>query len=326
VVELRQLEYAVAVAEELHFGRAAARLQVAQQSVSQQIQRLERELGGPLFQRTSRRVQLTPVGEAFIPQARDALAQARHALAVGRRVAHGHAGEVLLGYVANLWPQLVRVVLPALAARHPELHVLPQAMHTLEQVAALRGGRLDVGLTWHPDPGEDLDAYVLALVPFLAVLPHGHPLAGKQHLARRDLVGQPLVALVPHADHPRLHEHLLRQLRTEPDGSQVPLTVAADEPFTLERMLPLVVAGTGIGLLPLTLAAEVPNQDVVLCPFADQPPSASVTLLWRRDDTRPSVAKVTQTLRQLGDQGAFLPESPLADDRPGSSGGVMSSA
>jgi DNA-binding transcriptional LysR family regulator len=199
-------------------------------------------------------------------------------------------------------------------------------MHTLEQVAALRAGRLDVGLTWHPDPGEDLDAYVLALVPFLAVLPHGHPLAGKQHLARRDLIGQPLVALVPHADHPRLHEHLLRQLRTEPEGSQVPLTVAADEPFTLERMLPLVVAGTGIGLLPLTLAAEVPNQDVVLCPFADQPPSASVILLWRRDDARPSVAKVTQTLRQLGDQGAFLPASPLADDRPGSSGGVMSSA
>ena len=293
-MELRQLEYAVAVADELHFGRAAARLHVAQQSVSQQIQRLERELGGPLFQRTSRRVQLTAVGEAFIPQARDALARARHALEVGRRVAHGHAGEVLLGYVANLWPQLVRVALPALATRHPELHVLPQAMHTLEQVAALRGGRLDVGLTWHPDPGEDLDAYVLALVP--------------------------------HADHPRLHEHLLRQLRTEPEGSQVPLTVAADEPFTLERMLPLVVAGTGIGLLPLTLAAEVPNQDVVLCPFADQPPSASVTLLWRRDDTRPSVAKVTQTLRQLGDQGAFLPESPLADDRPGSSGGVMSSA
>jgi len=101
VVELRQLEYAVAVADELHFGRAAARLHVAQQSVSQQIQRLERELGGPLFQRTSRRVQLTAVGEAFIPQARDALAQARHALEVGRRVAHGHAGEVLLGYVAN---------------------------------------------------------------------------------------------------------------------------------------------------------------------------------------------------------------------------------
>jgi DNA-binding transcriptional LysR family regulator len=144
VVELRRLEYAVAVADELHFGRAAARLHVAQQSVSQQIQRLERELGGPLFQRTSRRVQLTPVGEAFIPQARDALAQARHALAVGRRVAHGHAGELLLGYVANLWPQLVRVALPALAARHPELHVLPQAMHTLEQVAALRGA----GLMW----------------------------------------------------------------------------------------------------------------------------------------------------------------------------------
>jgi hypothetical protein len=78
------------------------------------------------------------------PQARDALAQARHALAVGRRVAHGHAGELLLGYVANLWPQLVRVALPALAARHPELHVLPQAMHTLEQVAALRGA----GLMW----------------------------------------------------------------------------------------------------------------------------------------------------------------------------------
>jgi LysR substrate binding domain len=189
-------------------------------------------------------------------------------------------------------------------------------MHTLEQVPALRAGRLDVGLTWHPDPGEDLDAYVLALVPFLAVLPHGHPLEGRQPLARRDLVGHPLVALVPHADHPRLHEHLLRQLRTASDGSQVPLTVAADEPFTLERMLPLVVAGTGIGLLPLTLAAEVPDHDVVLCPFAGRPPTASVTLLWRRDDTRPSVAKVTQTLRQLGDRGAFLPERPLADARP----------
>ena len=323
-MELRQLEYAVAVADELHFGRAATRLHVAQQSVSEQIQRLEREVGAPLFQRTSRRVQLTPVGEAFIPQARDALAQARHALEVGRRVAHGHAGELLLGYVANLWPQLVRVALPALAARHPELHLLPRAMHTLEQVRALGARQLDVGLTWHPDPGEELAAEVLARVPFLVVLPNGHRLASKQRLARRDLIGQPFVALVPHADHPRLHDHLLRQLRTEPDGTTVPLTVAADEPFTLERMLPLVVAGAGIGLLALTLAAEVTHHDVVLRPFHGQPPTASVTLLWRRDDTRPSVSKVTQTLRRLGDRGAFLPAQPPVDDRPGTSGGITS--
>lgn len=99
----------------------------------------------------------------------------------------------------------------------------------------------------------------------------------------------------------------------------MPLTVADDQPFTLERMLPLVVAGTGIGLLPVTLAAEITDHDVELRPFAIQPPTASVTLLWRREDTRLSVSKVIGTLRQLGDRSAFLPKAPQVGDNPGAS-------
>jgi hypothetical protein len=93
-VELRQLEYALAVAEELHFGRAAARMHVTQQSVSEQVRRLERELGAPLFTRTSRRVALTSLGEAFLPEARQVVRAAAHALDAGRHAAQGRSGEV----------------------------------------------------------------------------------------------------------------------------------------------------------------------------------------------------------------------------------------
>lgn len=134
-VDLRQFEYAVAVADELHFGRAAARLHVAQQTVSEQVAKLERELGGPLFVRSSRRVEVTALGETFLPEARRALEQFEHAGDVGRRAANG-AAAVRLGFAPSSAPVMTRVLLPGLRARVPGVPVLPVPGFTLELLEA----------------------------------------------------------------------------------------------------------------------------------------------------------------------------------------------
>ena len=294
-MELRQLEYAVAVAEELHFGRAAARMHVTQQSVSEQIRRLERELGGPLFIRTSRRVTLTEVGEAFLPEARGAIAAVRHAIDVGRRAAT--VDELRVGYAEDLGPRLFQLAVPALHT----VRLAPRPMTTAAQLAELSDGRLDLGFGWTAEYPPDLTSLLVTREPLVVAMAADHPLAASATIDPPDLSGQPLV-VVERAVNPWLHGHFVSQLETR--GATVTIH---REISSLDRLLPLVLTGSAIGLTTTSAAASRPFDGVVYRPFTEPSPYADHNIVWRRDTTNPAVTDLVDVIRELRDTGAFIP-------------------
>ncbi|TYP90520.1 LysR family transcriptional regulator [Blastococcus xanthinilyticus] len=298
-MELRQLAYALAVAEELHFGRAAARMRVSQQSVSEQVRRLERELGAALFVRTSRRVALTAVGEAFLPEARRAVRAAQRARDVGRRAAQGLGRELRVGYAEDLGPRLFQLTGPALAGER--VHVTPVPMRTPEQLAELREQRLDLAFGWAPPPAPDLEDLLVTREPLVAAMAADHPLVGAGPFDPRALSGRPLV-VVQRAVNPWLHDAILRQLHDR--GATVTVTA---EHSTIDQVLPLVLSSAAVGVTTASAAASRSHPGVVYRPFTAPSPTVDHRLVWRRDTGNRAVTTFVDVARRLRDSGAFLP-------------------
>jgi DNA-binding transcriptional LysR family regulator len=272
-VELRQLEYVIAVAEERHFGRAAARMHVRQQSVSEQVRRLERELGGPLFARTSRRVELTAAGEAFLPEARATVAAARHARDVARRATASGPAELHVGYAEDLGTDLFARA----AAADPPIRVVPVPMTSPEQLVAVAEGRLDAGWVWEPELPPDLDSALVGREDAVLVLAADDPLAADDEVDPTALSGRPL-AVVPRSVNPWLHDRFVAGLRER--GADV---TAAHEALRLDRLVPLVVSGVAFGITQRrSLSGGVPP-GVVVRPLAGEPLLVEHRLVWRRD-------------------------------------------
>ncbi|MFF3988041.1 LysR substrate-binding domain-containing protein [Streptomyces sp. NPDC001797] len=196
-MELRQLSYFVAVAEELHFGRAAERLHIVQSAVSQQIQRLERELGAELFDRSPRRVRLTGAGERLLPEARAVLAAAERA-----RAAVAAPAGLRIGTSTGLGAHLDRV-LDAFARRAPGVPVELFSLPAAERLARVAGGRLDAAFVRAVEPVPGVRVRPLWPDPLVAALPATHPLAGRAEIGVEELAGLRL-ALVGRRTNPAL--------------------------------------------------------------------------------------------------------------------------
>ncbi|GAA1279269.1 LysR family transcriptional regulator [Streptomyces aureus] len=188
-MELRHMVSFLAIAEELHFGRAAARLHLAQPSLSQHLQRLERAVGVQLVLRNSHEVRLTPAGEAFREQAADIVARVERAGQMARAAAAGRTGTVRVGYNFLAGQRILPATLAALAARHPAVDVDMQEMRTGPQLAALAQERLDVALVYGK-PATGLSCRHLARVPLVAVVGTRHPWAGRGRIAFSELADE----------------------------------------------------------------------------------------------------------------------------------------
>ena len=177
-IDLRHLRYFVAVAEELHFGRAALRLHIAQPPVSQQIKQLEHNLGHPLFVRTSRSVSLTAAGRELLDRARRTLTRVEEDLAAVRRVGRGEVGALTIAFtgsaiLTNALPEAIR----AYRRRYPEVDLRLRELRTMLQIDALRDSSIDLGFLRDPGPFDGLVIEELWREPYVAVLPSRHPLA-----------------------------------------------------------------------------------------------------------------------------------------------------
>ncbi|PWC37463.1 LysR substrate-binding domain-containing protein [Azospirillum sp. TSO35-2] len=240
-LSLRDLEYAVAVAELRHFGKAAERCAVSQPSLSAQIRKLEEQLGVALFERTSRKVLLTPAGEAIVAQARVVLDEARRLLTLADGSDGGLSGRLRLAAIHTLGPYLFPHILPPLRAAWPDLTLILSEGRTDDLLEELRDGRLDAVLLALPVEVDGLHAEPLFFEPFLLAHPAGHRLCALPRPALGDLDASELLLL---EEGHCLRDQALAACGLTARGGGVHAT-------GLETLRHMVAAGAGCTLMPL---------------------------------------------------------------------------
>lgn len=284
--DLRQLRYFVSVAEELHFGRAAARLHMTQPPLSQAIQALEAAMGTPLFQRTKRSVALTPAGSALLPEAWRLLNQAEALPGLAQRAASGETGRLSLAFVSTADYSVLPAFLREFRDAYPQVQIdLREATSDVQFEELMKGG-IDAGLLIPPLPVEagELDYLSVLTEPLVAALPSGmRGLKGAQggaSISLERLGNQPLV-IFPRKIAPALHDAILACFH------EVGLTPRiAQEAIQMQTIVGLVSAGMGIALVPQSVS-NLKRPGIEYKTLAGKTPLVETGLAWRRDNRSP---------------------------------------
>lgn len=255
-MELKHLRAFVALAEELHFGRAAQRLCIVQPALSMQIKALEEELDVRLFERDRHKVVLNATGKLFLPEARATLHQAGRAEQIARLSARGEIGTLRIAFVSSVLPKLLPALIREMHTRYPLITLELKDMPTPDQIAALRENQLDFGLIRLPVSVSGLDIRVVLEEPFVVALPDDHALAMQTTIHPPDLRGFPAFVLARRYA-PGFHDDMLVALKRE----GVDLNIA-QELGEFSTMLALVSAGLGIGVIPAAAAMALPPKVV----------------------------------------------------------------
>ena len=308
-LELRHLRYFVAVAEELHFGRAAERLHMAQPPLSQQIRRLEELIGTPLFDRTSRRVLLTEAGTAFLERSRRLLDQAASDVDEAARIGRGEQGRFDIGFITSAIPLGITERIRAFRALYPAVHVQLHEGYTSLILDRLLAREIDMGVVRDSEPHPAITLTSLATEPFVAVVPNDHPAAGLTILEAGMLRDDDFV-FYPRAAGERAY---LRNLEPCRQAGYEPRVV--QEASSWVTILHLVGAGLGVSIAPASAALNLPA-GVRTVPLAGVHPRSEVQLVQRANDAR---AIITNFLRVPGSLTPTL--TPGAEPVPGSAQG-----
>ncbi|WP_374439655.1 LysR family transcriptional regulator [Pseudomonas panipatensis] len=283
-MELRHLRYFIAVAEELHFGRAAQLLGISQPPLSQQIQALEEEVGALLLERTNRRVALTEAGRLFLDESRQVLAQVDRAVLLARRAHQGELGELRIGFTASApFTSTIPRSIHAFRQAYPEVHLDLQEMSSRQVVEALQEERLQVGVIRSFALPESLVAVELFSEPLVAVLRDDHPLARDSidGLEIAALAGEPFV-FFPRSYGTGLYDQLLALARLA--GFSPRIAQEAGEAMTI---IGLVAAGLGVSMLPASFR-RTRVDGVAYRTLLDPGASSSVWLVRRRSESSPA--------------------------------------
>jgi DNA-binding transcriptional LysR family regulator len=281
-VELRQLRYFVAVAEELHFRRAAARLHISQPPLSQQIRQLEDELECQLLTRTRRRVELTPSGQAFLRDARQLLSELDGAVQTARRIDAGQTGRLRINFVGSALLSVVPGIVQRFRAAAPDVEIELHERPTAEQLRLVSAGVVDVGLVRPPiEELADLHSQVVLRERTVAALPAGHELAQLRRVPLRRLAAEPLV-LFPRDQAPGFHDLLMSSMAAL--GTHPHVVQYAPEMLTI---IGLVAARIGVSLAPASVT-RLALEGVTYRPVTGAP-HADLVAITRVDDQSPLV-------------------------------------
>ena len=280
--EFNQLRCFIAVAEDMHFGRAALRLNMTQPPLSRQIQLLEHELGVMLFERTSRSVQLTPAGRTFLPEARQMLRLAEGAAASAKRVARGEAGVVTLGFTAGTSYAFLPRLVALAVAEMPDVDLVLREMNTAAQMEALATSRLDAGLVRLPVDRRGIELECVMREPLVLAVPEGHRFAEGDAPGLRDLDRAPFIMYAP-TDARYFYDltsSLFRAAEIMPSYVQ--------HVSQVHTVLALVSAGMGLALVP-EAARSLAVRGVALRNLKPVPRTlAELHLVWRRGQDNPA--------------------------------------
>jgi DNA-binding transcriptional LysR family regulator len=293
VFDLNQIRCFVAVAEELHFGRAAARLNMTQPPLSRQIQVLERILDVTLLERTSRSVRLTSTGRSFLPEAQRLIRMAESAAQLAKRMDSGKAGSLKIAFTAassySYLPKLIKASLESLA----DLDLSLSEMVTKEQIDALLTGQADIGLMRPPIARSELASMCVVVESLLAAVPADHPLAKAEAVTLKDLDAQPFI-MYASQDARYFHDLLVTLF-----SSAKVLPHYVQHLTQIHSLLAMVKAGLGCTLVPES-AANLRYDGIVLKPLRLRKPNqVELYLVWRKDTDNPMVERLLRVARTL---------------------------
>jgi DNA-binding transcriptional LysR family regulator len=278
-IELRHLRYFVAVAEELHFGRAAERLHIAQPPLSQQIRKLEEIVGFPLFQRTSRVVRLTAAGELFLDRARRTLRKVDEDLEEARTVGGGGIGFMKVGFIGSGMLTALPSLLGQYRTRFPKVNLLLREFYSAGVMQALQQGTIDVGFLRDGGPAEGLEVEPLFSEPFVAVLPVQHRLSKQRTVSAGQLRDEPFVLFSPMVGR-AAYEKTISVCREH--GFRPQVVQEAPQLLTIAR---LVEAGLGVTILPACVEQIAPP-GVVCRRFRGTRVKSEIELAYRSGEER----------------------------------------
>jgi len=280
-MELRHLRYYVAVAEELSFGRAASRLEIAQPPLSRQIRALEDEVGVRLLVRTKRRVLLTEAGRSFLDGARVALSHAARAVELARRASRGESTSLSVAFAPTAELALMQPIVRAVTRARRDLRLDVQTCSELDALRAVQAGTLHAAIMAKPaSVDRDVRLEPLASRRLRAVLPTGHALARRRRVAIAQLVEEPIV-LVPRVVAPALHDAVAGAFHA------AGLTLRVQhEASHLHTCLELIAAGLGVTVLP-----AVPGRDSIVCRTLEPVPPSLDFVFAHREDLSPDMLR-----------------------------------
>lgn len=294
-MDLRQLRHFVTVAEELHFSRAAERLGMTQPPLSQSIRALEEELGVALFARTRRSVALTPVGREWLAHVRALLDAAAALPETARRLALGETGSLRLAFVSTADYSILPELVSRLRLGAPDVDLSLEEATSDLQVEALIAGEIDAGLVIGPAAFPASLVYrPLVREPLVAAVREGWAPAGpaRRGLRLADLAQEPLI-LFPRRGAPAFHDLVTGAFAAA--GLQPRM---GQQAIQMQTILSLISAGLGIALVPKSLE-KLGRAGVRYAPLAGAPPEIETGLLWRRDDSKPTVARLVEIAETL---------------------------
>jgi DNA-binding transcriptional LysR family regulator len=299
----RLLRYFLAVAEELHFGRAAARLYISQPSLSNQIHGLETMLGTDLFVRTSRHVELTAAGRALLEEAPVALAALEHAAERARLTGAGLTGEVRLSYTPMANFEMLRVILTAIESEFPDLSVIPAELFSAEIPRRILAGEQDIGLALHPEPTRGVRSELLRIEPVAAVLSKRHRLAGASAIPLTSLE-QETILLFPRELSPAHYDHIVAAC--EQSGFQPRIKAIRNAPP--QAMLARLHTTLEVGLTPASFAfhAVQAAPDVVARRIVQPEILDEWSLVWSARSQSTTIERVLDTARRCATENDWL--------------------
>ncbi|HEY3298322.1 MAG TPA: LysR family transcriptional regulator [Armatimonadota bacterium] len=295
-MELRHLRYFVAVAEELHFGRAAERLFMAQPPLSQQIRQLENEMGVRLFDRTNRRVSLTASGEAFLVDAHGILAHVEKAVQNAQRASRGEAGWFGVGFVASAVYDILPAILRKFREEYPEVELDLLEISGVEQGQALREKRINVGFVRLPAPEQGIVRECVAKDILMVAVPASHRLAREAAVSLSELASESFI-LYPQQPESTWGEYVIRIC--EEAGFEPRIVQKTGE---IQTAVSLVDAGIGVAIVPAS-TQNLRREGVVYLPIAGTPPTIELTMVFREDDPSPILPRFLEIVRGLVNTG-----------------------
>lgn len=282
--ELRHLRYFLAVAEELHFTRAARRLNIAQPPLSIQIRQLESLIGATLFVRDRRTVTLTPAGAALMDGARRTLAEAERSADAARRASIGEVQTLRVGFTDSAALSVLPAIVRRFSRDHPEVRLELTEDATQAQLDAVENERVDVALVRGPLSAKSLRTVVLLREPFIVAIPVGHTLTNHRTLSVQVVAQEPIV-LFPRHLAPEFHDTVVGMFRR----ARLHLNVA-HEAAEYQTMTSLVAAGLGISVVPESVA-NLGRKGVVYRPLRGVTARAQVVAAFRPDHGSPPLDK-----------------------------------